>query len=126
MQILIVDSSIQIIERLAEILSEAKNIRTIHRAVSYAQASAIFSTVKPEIVVLDIGLPGNKSVDLLKEIKVANEQTAVIVLSIHVDKLTKEKFTSAGADYFFDKYHEFENLTSTVDTIAANKNNRFI
>ena len=55
MEILIVDSSIQIIERLAEILSEAKNIKTIYRAVSYAQASALFNTSKPDVVLLDAG-----------------------------------------------------------------------
>ena len=122
MVILIVDSSAQIIERLAEIISESKNIKTIHRAVSYAQASALFNTCKPDVVLLDAGLPGNRSVDLLKEIKATNAKTVVIVLSIHIDVLTKQKFTSAGADFFFDKYHEFEQITGAINMIAANKN----
>ncbi len=121
MEILIVDSSAQIIERLAEIISEVKNIKTIHRAVSYVQAAALLSTAKPDVVVMDTGLPGNKSVDLLKEMKAAIPEMAVIVLSIHIDELTKQKFTSAGADFFFDKYHEFEKVTGTVNTIAANR-----
>lgn len=122
MEILIVDSSAQIIERLAEILSEVKNIKTIHRAVSYAQASAFFSAGMPDVVLLDIGLPDNKSVDLIKEIKAANAKTGVIVLSIHIDTLTKEKYTSAGADFFYDKYHEFEKIAGAIDMIAADKN----
>ncbi len=122
MEILIVDSSAQIIERLAELLSEVKIIKTIHRAVSYTQASALFNKIKPAVVLLDADLPANKSVDLLKEIKAANTETAVIVLSIHIDVLTKQKFTSAAADFFFDKYHEFEIIAYTINKIAAYKN----
>lgn len=121
MEILIVDSSLQIIKRLEELLSEAKNIKTIHRVVSYAQASAFFNTGIPDVVLLDTGLPGNKSVDLLKEIKAANTKTAVIVLSIHIDELTMKKHISAGADYFLDKYHEFEKIPVIIKNIADNK-----
>jgi hypothetical protein len=38
MLILIIDNSIQIIERLEEIISEAEKITAIHRAVSYEEA----------------------------------------------------------------------------------------
>lgn len=119
MEILIVDSSIQIIERLAEILSEVKNIKTIHRAASYAQAAELFSKENPDVVLMETGLSDNKSVNLLKEVKATNANIVVIVLSIHVDVLTKQKYISSGADFYLDKYHEFEKIPVIIKTIAT-------
>jgi DNA-binding NarL/FixJ family response regulator len=121
MELLIVDSSAQIIERLAEMLSETGIIKIINRAVLYEQASALLKTRMHDVVLLDAGLPANRSVDLLREIKTLNFQTAVIVLSIHVDGLTKQKFNSAGADFFFDKYHEYEEVIGAINGILAER-----
>lgn len=121
MEILIVDSSIQIIERLGELISEEENIKTIYRAVSYKAASELFNETKPDVVLLDIGLPQNKSVDLLKEIKAANNKTVVIVLSIHVDEGTKQKYKSLGIDFFFDKYNDFEKIPAVINNVSKSK-----
>ncbi len=120
MEILIVESSLQIIERLEVILSETKNITAIHRASSFEEASKNFASAKPDVVLLDVGLPENKSVDLLKEIKAIKRKPAVIVLSSQTDMLTKKKYLSVGADFFFDKYHEFEKITGVLNNISEN------
>lgn len=122
MVILIVDSSIQIIERLEEILSEAENITAIHKAVSYQEAAKLFKEIKHDLVLLDSGLPGNGWIDLLKEIKGTSSTTPVIVLANHLDNHNKEKCKFLGADFFFDKYHDFEKIPRVINAITGNKN----
>jgi DNA-binding NarL/FixJ family response regulator len=121
MLVLIVDCSVQVINRLEEVLSEAKHIRAIHKAVSYEKAISFFKKSKPDIVLLDPDLPANKSVDLVSEIKKLNNVTAIIVLSIRTDDGTHEKFISLGADLFLDKYNDFEKLPEIVDAIGTSK-----
>jgi two-component system invasion response regulator UvrY len=122
MLVLIVDSSVHIINRLAEVLAEANYIRAIHKAVTYEEAISFCKQSKPDIVLLDNDLPANKSIDLISEIKKINDTTAIIIMSIRTDKNTREQFYSSGADFFLDKYHDFEKLPGIVDTIGASKN----
>ena len=121
MLVLIVDQSDQIINRLKEVLAEAKHIRAIHKAVSYEEAIRLYKQSNPDIVLLDIDLSDNRSVDLISEIKKLNAATAIIVLSTRTDAHTQEQFVSLGADFFFDKYHDFEKLPGVVDAIGASK-----
>ena len=55
------------------------------------------------LVLLDIDLPGNKSIDLVRQIKKINAATAAIVLSIRVDDATQKQYNSLGADFFFGR-----------------------
>lgn len=121
MLVLIVDTSSQVMERLEEIISEAENVCAIYKAVSYEEAIKLFKKNKPDAVLLDSGLPGNKSVDLLREFKKINAAAVVIVLSIRMDDHTQEQCISLGADFFFDKYNEFEKIPGVINSIATGK-----
>ncbi|MCW3106104.1 MAG: response regulator transcription factor [Segetibacter sp.] len=110
MLILIVDSSILIIERLEEIISEAENITAIHKAVSSEEAKKLLKENKYDTVILDIDLPGNEALKLLKEIKKTSRKTCVIILFTQIDNYIQEQCKSLGADFFFDKYYEFEKI----------------
>ena len=118
MLILIVDSSILIIERLEEIISGTKNITTIHKAVSYEQAKKLFNKNKHDVVLLDIDLPGNESLKFLKEIKKTGGGTCVIILFSHSDNYIQEQWKYLGADIFFDKYYDFEKISSVIDNVS--------
>lgn len=121
MDILIVDNSKLIIKRLEELLSELAGIKSLHLASGYIEASELLEAVEPHVVLLDIMLPLNKSVDLLKEIRKTKRKTVVIVLSNYADPLTRKKYNVIGADYFFDKFNDMEKIAGTIKTIAANK-----
>ena len=119
MQVLIVDSSFQIIERLEEMLAEEENITGIASAVSYEEATKLFNETKPEVVLLDCCLPGNASLKLLKEIKETGSKTSVIVLSLQEDNYKMEQCKLLGADFLFDKYYGFEKIAGAIKTIAG-------
>lgn len=121
MKTLIVDSSLQIIKRWVEMLSETENLLSIHKAVSYNEATKIFKENKPDVVLLDLGLPLSKSFDLIWEMKNLDPATIIIVLAIHTDSATQEQSIELGADFFFDKYNDFEQIPGLVDAIAAKK-----
>jgi DNA-binding NarL/FixJ family response regulator len=112
---LIVDSYMEISERLKDIISESDNGRVIYTALNYDEALILLKKMQVNTVILDINLPQNKSYELLKQIKKINRHILVIVLSIHTDNHTKEQCMALGADYFFDKYNEFGKITSILN-----------
>jgi|SRR5580704_1959551 DNA-binding NarL/FixJ family response regulator len=115
MLVLIVDSSVQIIDRLEDLLLDAKNITQIHRAVSYVEAKKLFSENMHDAVMLDVDLPENESFVLLKEIKKTAKKTCVIMLSTCMDNYILEHCKSLEADFFFDKYYDFEKICGVIN-----------
>ncbi|MCW3119394.1 MAG: response regulator transcription factor [Chitinophagaceae bacterium] len=110
MLVLIVDRSIEIIERLEEIISEAESITAIHKAFSLEQARGIFKENVYDAVLLDMDLPGDESVKLLEEIKNIRKETRVIILYNHIDDYIRERCKYLNVDFFFDKYYDFEKI----------------
>jgi DNA-binding NarL/FixJ family response regulator len=121
MRVLIADNSELIIQRLEELLSESTFILMIDRAFSYEEAQQLFNQNKPDVVVLDINFPGNTSYELLKEIKEEAPQTIVIVMSIRLDEYILQQCKNFGADFFFDKYNEFERVPVVINQMISNR-----
>lgn len=121
MTLLIIDGSDIIIQRLAFLIteSESNNISAVHSAVTYADAALLLREIKPDVVLLDMHLPGHQSPDLLKLIKKNNANGALIILVNYANAVTKEKYKWVGADFVFDKYNDFEKIPGAIDAIAA-------
>lgn len=119
MRILIVDSSVWIPDRIISLLTETQGDYTLYKALSYREALTLFTKTDPAIVILDRSLPDNGSIALLKEIKSANKDVIVIVLSLRIDQNTRYQCILAGADFFLDKYNDFDKIPAIVNSIAA-------
>lgn len=118
-EVLIVDDSIQVRERLIELLSECPEIRIVGQAGTAGQALAAVAELKPDTVILDIRLPGRNGIHLLKEIKATRPRTTVIMLTNYDFEHYREQCRKLGADYFFNKTREFEKVLSTLADKAA-------
>lgn len=116
--ILIADSSAQIIDRLERLVSEADSKLQIYKAVTYEDALKLFVTYKPQVVLLDMHFPENKSFDLLKEMKVTGGKTYIIVLSNHGRVNVKEHCKRLGVDCCLDKYNEFDRIPAIIRDVA--------
>lgn len=119
MEVLIVDSSIQIIQRLEEMLSELSLIKAIYTTDSYTNAGEFFTKHRPGIVLLGINIPENESLKLLAEITAGSFKTSVIVLYLNRTEYVKEQCRLLGADYFLDKYDDFEKIPGIINGIAG-------
>jgi len=119
MQVLIVDSSSEIVERLEEILTEANITTAIYNSFSYENAIRLFYEHEPDVVILCANLRKNESMKLLSEIKSVIYKTVVIILSINMDEYINEQCRLMGADYFLDKYRDFEKIPGIINVITV-------
>ena len=115
--VLIVDDSPLIIERLISMLEELENVKLILHAGNYNQARAIVTERLPDIVLLDITLPGKSGIELLQFIKADYPHIKVIMLTNQINKHYKKLCLEAGADRFLDKTEDFEQISSIISSM---------
>lgn len=92
-------------ERMSEYLKEGLTKRGFEVLVALTgkQAQELYHKEKPEVILLDLGLPDMDGRDLLKNIKVELPQTKIIVISAYKSQDTRQELLRKGADYFLGK-----------------------
>ncbi len=120
MRVLIVDDSAIVRERLEAMLSEIKEIENINQARDSLEAMACFQKLNPEVVILDIRMPGGSGIDVLQKIKKSSHPPVVIVLTTYSYAQYRAKCIDAGADFFFDKSTEFEKVREVLKRLSHN------
>jgi DNA-binding NarL/FixJ family response regulator len=113
-KILLVDDSTIVRERLKAMLSEVSKVETISQAKDQVEAMELLDKLNPEVVVLDIQMPGGSGIDLLRKLKRRKQPPLAIVLTNLSDSQYRKKCMDAGADFFFDKSSEFERVTAVL------------
>ncbi|HAL55648.1 MAG TPA: response regulator [Bacteroidetes bacterium] len=114
MKLLIVDDSPVVRARLIVMLQDLDHITIVGQAGSVEEAQTTFRRATPDVVVLDIRMPGGSGIDVLKMIKAHRPETKVIMLTNYPYAQYQEKCKAEGADYFFDKSVEFEKVVELV------------
>jgi len=113
MKVLVVDDSAIVGERLASILSEFTEIELLDQVKDGLEAVERIRTLKPDVVILDIGLPGRNGIEVLRDIKREKMAPLVMILTNYPYPQYQERCAEAGADFFFDKSIEFDRVSQT-------------
>jgi DNA-binding NarL/FixJ family response regulator len=114
MKVLIVDDSGEVRERIKMLLSEVEKVEMIGEAENVQQAIEHIRQQGPDVVILDIRMPGGNGIDVLNEIEKNDQVPVVIMLTNYPYPQYKKKCMDAGADFFFDKSREFEKVVEVL------------
>jgi DNA-binding NarL/FixJ family response regulator len=122
--VLVVDDSVMFRQRVICLLSD-RNPDPVLQACNYEEAVDCLLKTKVHLVMLDINMPGKNGIELLKLIRSRYPGTKVWMVSNHADEHYKQVCLSTGADYFFDKsfdFEEIENKTTMIINEIQNQN----
>ena len=122
MTVLIIESSVLISGRIKNLLAEKKEEIPVFQSDGYKQAVLLLDEIDPDIVLLDMYMPGNMSVNLLRSIKECKADSIVMALVNREDQDMQFKCKSVGADLILDKYHEFEEIPRLIDSKTNERN----
>jgi len=100
-KILVVDDEKAICEILEEFLSLFGH--SVTSANSGADAIEVVHRARPDVVFLDIRMPGMSGLDVLKEIKALDSSVRVIMISAFGDEETESMARELGADGYIQK-----------------------
>jgi DNA-binding NarL/FixJ family response regulator len=122
MKVFIADDSSEIRKRIIAMLSDlAERIEMIGEAENVQDAINSIHEFDPDVVILDIRMPGGSGIDVLKKIKKKNEVPVIIILTNYPYSQYREKCMEAGADFFFDKSGDFEEIVKVVSGISGGR-----
>lgn len=113
-RVFIVDDSSMIRERLVTLLDELIGVEIVGQAHTAAAAIADIQRLKPDAVILDIRLPDDNGLTVLKNIKRGEVTPVVIVLTNHAYPAYRRQCRQAGAEYFLDKSAEFDQISGLL------------
>jgi DNA-binding NarL/FixJ family response regulator len=121
MRVLIVDDAKIVCERLQQMLMHLSDVEIVGPAHNAPDAIRFISESKPDVVILDIRLPGLNGIDVLKDIRDKKLPIRIIMLTNYPYPQYRKKCEELGADYFFDKVTEIEEIPKVIKELANNK-----
>src|ERR1035438_9209049 len=98
---------------LAKVIGRAEGFRFVSDYANAEDALADLPKVKPEVVLMDINLPGMNGVDCVRKLKGLLPQTQVMMLTVYEDTENIFNALAAGANGYMLK------RTPTKELIAA-------
>ena len=119
MRVVIVDDSVVIRQRLVRVLSELDGIEVVGQAADVPVAKVLVERLKPDVAILDIRMPSGSGADLLRELKQLTPAPKVIMLTNYPYPENRKKCMDLGADFFFDKSTEFQEMVGLLGRMAT-------
>ncbi|MBT5376841.1 MAG: UDP-3-O-[3-hydroxymyristoyl] N-acetylglucosamine deacetylase [Nitrospinaceae bacterium] len=118
-RILIVDDEKNIVSSLTGILSdEGYEVSITGDGI---EALEIIQTDPPDLVLLDIWLPGMDGIEVLKTVKAYHPEIEVLIMSGHGTIETAVKATKLGAQDFIEKPFSLERIIQSIEEVLRNK-----
>ncbi len=113
-EVLIVDDSIFVYEEIKYMLADT-NYRVVGYAKDGAQAMRMYEELKPDVVTMDIIMPGINGIDTSRLLMDKWKDAKVIIVSSLAYDDTEEKARSAGVSGFVFKPLEKEAFLKALD-----------
>jgi DNA-binding NarL/FixJ family response regulator len=114
MRVLIVDDSEALVARLKSRLAAIAGLEITGYAANVPDAVEEIRKVKPDVVILDISMPGGSGIDVLESVEKNQFQPIVIMLSNFSGPQYRRKCLQGGARFFFDKSAEFHKVAEVL------------
>ena len=120
-KILIADDHMLIREGLKKVLNTAPEIVISAEANNASEVMEALQKEIPDVVVLDISLPGKSGLDLLSEIKASHPKLPVLMLSMHPEERYAVRALKAGAAGYVTKETAADQLIPAIRKVVQGR-----
>jgi two-component system invasion response regulator UvrY len=120
-QVLIVDDQPLVRRGLREILAEDPTISAVGEAATAAEALALAREQAWDIIVLDISLPDESGVSVLRQLRAEQPALRIIMFSFHTAEAVVRACLRAGAAGYLTKEAGPDQLLDAIQTVLAGR-----
>lgn len=103
------------------LLESDTDIKVIAEAESGEQSIQRYVEHKPDVVVMDITMPGIGGLEAIERILAKDNAPKILVLSAHEDSVHPKRVLNAGAMGYLTKRSAAEELIKAIRTVASGK-----
>jgi DNA-binding NarL/FixJ family response regulator len=113
-RILVVDDHPILREGLRQSIDRQPDLMVCGEAENAAQTLAAIAKLKPDLVLVDISMPGKSGFELVKDLRTVHPDVPVLVLSMHDESLYAERVLRAGARGYIMKHERPKRLLEAM------------
>ncbi len=103
------------------LLDRIPDMEVVGEAADGREAVRLARELKPDIIIMDIGMPLLNGLDAAAHIVRENERSGVIILSMHTDESYVLRALDAGAKGYLLKDHAEEDLEDAIRSVRGGK-----
>ncbi len=117
--VLLVEDHVITRQGIRELLKEESDMRVAGEVGNGEEAVALATELQPDVVIMDVALPGINGVEATRQIKLIRPATAVLVLSAYDDDEYVFALLDAGAAGYLLKTSSGDELVQAVRAVHA-------
>ncbi len=119
--ILIVDDAEDVRRDLRTVLQFAHDLEIVGEAVNGIEAVALADQIRPDVVLMDLRLPGLDGFEATEQIRRRGLARSVIMLTIYDDPENRARAARAGIDLFLVKGLSVEQLVAAIRQVGCSR-----
>ncbi len=116
---MIVDDHPLVCKGLADLINDEPDLEVVAVAGNAAQATALLRQASPDLMLLDLSLPGLGGLEFLKDLKIQYPELRVLVLSMHEESVYAERVLRAGARGYIMKQEPGEKVIEAIRCVLS-------
>ncbi len=118
-RVLLVDDHAVVREGYRRLLERDESLAVVGEAAAMAEALMLDAQLQPDVVVLDIALPGVSGIEILRRLIARRPDARVLMFSMYQDGIYATHAMNAGAFGYLSKASAPDLLVNAVRTVAA-------
>ena len=118
MRVLIVDDHEIMRQGLKALLESHEDIEVVGEATNGQEAVEETARLRPDVVLMDITMPGMNGLEATQVIKKADPGAKILILTMHQDEAYFFKILEAGASGYFIKGGSMSELVTALQAVA--------
>ncbi|MEY2559287.1 MAG: hypothetical protein QOE34_2712 [Verrucomicrobiota bacterium] len=120
-RVLVADDHEVVLEGVRALIERQPDLEVCGLATNGTEAVDLARKTKPDVVVLDMSMPGLDGTDAIRQIREALPDTEVVVFSAHSSADLAEEVFQAGAKSYIEKNEASGDLVSAIRALAEHK-----
>ena len=121
-RLIVVDDHAIVRRGIVQVLSEHPDVQIVAEAHDYASLRAEMKKHgEPDVLVMDVGLPGKNGIDILKALREDHPRLKVLMVSMYPEDQYAVRAFRAGAFGYLNKASAPEKLLEALSQVIAGK-----
>jgi two-component system, NarL family, response regulator NreC len=121
LRILLADDHVVMRTGLRALLERQSNLEVVGESENGRETINLVASVKPDVVVMDVGMPVLNGIEATKTIVTEHPTVAVVILSMHADESYVMRALKAGARGYLLKDSAPADLLGAIQAVSQNK-----
>lgn len=119
--VVLVDDHPVVRDGYRRILEQAPNIKVVGEADCGESGYEHFCQLRPDVIVLDINMPGIGGLETIRRIKAYDEKAHILVFSMHSNEIMIQRVLESGALGYLTKQGGISQMVTAVQQVAKGR-----